>query len=114
MSSHVFFTAKTTTGDGTDYEAALLNVQATKIKKSFVDRNTGPGFKENPKRIIFITGTFTTGSAKVVVSMDGVIWHDYGSALTAVGFWEIDGPWPFINVNITVATTVSLTATLVE
>jgi len=93
--SHVFFAAKATTGRGTNYETPDL-------KKGFQQRNP----------VIFITGTFTSGSAKVEISMDGTTWFDYGSAKTAVGFWEIEYPFPYINVNITDATTVSLTATL--
>ena len=94
--SHVFFAAKTTTGRGT-----VGNVSHTDLRKAW-----------SPK-IIEIKGTFTTGSAKVEVSFDGITFYDYGAAKTAVGIWEIASPFPYIHVNITVATTVSLTATMI-
>lgn len=94
--SHIFFTAKTTTGRGTAFESP-------KIKPGHPFRN----------RMIFVTGTFTSASVKVEVSLDGSIWLDWGSAKTAAGAWEINSPFPFITVNITDATTASITATLV-
>ena len=44
--------------------------------------------------------------------MDGTNWYDYGAAKTAAGVWEINAPFPYIHVNITDATTVSLTAVM--
>ena len=93
--SHTFFTAKTTTGRGT-----VGNVPHTDLRKAW------------SPAMIEIFGTFTSGSAKVEVSMDGTDWYDYGSAKTAAGVWEILSPFPYIHVNLTDATTVSLTAVM--
>ena len=93
--SHTFFTAKTTTGRGT-----VGNTKHDDLRKAW-----------SPK-FIELFGTFTSGSAKVEVSMDGTNFYDYGAAKTAAGVWEINAPFPYIHVNITDATTVSLTAVM--
>ena len=96
MSHQLIHNGKTTTGRGTDADIRLGD-----RRKSWVNRT------------VTITG-ITTGTCVLEVSADGVTYVPIEglSALTANGAWIITSPYQYLNVNITVATTVAIIATV--
>ena len=97
MAHQLIHNGKTTTGRGTDADI----------------RQSGDRRKNWLNRTVMITG-ITTGTCVLEVSADGVSYGpiDGLSALTADGAWIIEAPYEFLNVNITVATSVAIIATV--
>ncbi len=96
MSHQLIHNGKTTTGRGTDADIRL-----------------GDRRKSWTNKTVTITG-ITTGTVRLVVSADGVTYVDYPgmTALTADGAWLVETPYQYLNVDITVATTVAIIATV--